>query len=851
MCKTSCCSTKICQRGPRGFPGRDGDQGPQGIPGVNEIDINKSIFVDQQYGDIITAERENMGAPYPTIQSALLVALPGDTIYVQPGTYNGPFTLVDGVNIYFSLGVTVVGSGPHTFISPGAYTCRLEGYGKFLINGTLLRLPVDGANIVFEADEVSYDVYILNGGNIDAILNIRSIIGTLNAPFAAAISVNPAAVVFLNFVNAVIAGTLLRVSGPGTPRNTLYIEGEYLEIGGRLAFVQTTEAAVNIVKITEIRSTYTDVPVDITQISGSFTLSSSIMSTVSGVVVCRGTSGQVHPTAFINIDKLDIVQAISTVTMFEALNSTILVNSGDSINIVGSSIPTVVQVSGPSYVSMDTPSIVVSGVARMVNISGNVGDLGTFFGNFGSAHFSCSVINQLRGISYFTCGTVIVDSHGTTSFNSTDSFMYFVADTYEDGDAVATPIMSSGSNSYVYFDCGDIYYSSPGSVSTVNLFVVKNRGELYINTGSLTVDSSNVTVIDAESPAYLYAERIEINDAGVGSTAFNVASLIVDEVVSLNASIINTTGTVIILTNSADLGSVVCNFGDVTGVGLCAEITGDCDTNFNFDKMYYAGTGITSRMFNLYGDGRTYINGSYINTTSTYLYVFFSSIATASHVTFIDVQEIRVAEMGIVVFNNCPGTVNVNVGSIVAPATSSVGVVDFLSGTMNFSAKNVVADASDSNVFFVGSDCTADIYVGNCVGNASPILRAGTNTVGAKKVTFTADTISTTSPTEGIIFMYYDDDSEYTVSAGVMKNLSNVVGANGINFDSITGLASTLAILRVPSSIIVLGTANATYSINAISTGLQNVVLGYITTNKATNNINGVPNAVVPNILVR
>ena len=74
---------RIGATGPPGPPGPPGLPGP---PGSNVL-VNNTLFVDADFGNNITTERENMSLPYLTLFDALASALPGDVIHVQPGNY--------------------------------------------------------------------------------------------------------------------------------------------------------------------------------------------------------------------------------------------------------------------------------------------------------------------------------------------------------------------------------------------------------------------------------------------------------------------------------------------------------------------------------------------------------------------------------------------------------------------------------------------------------------------------------------------------------------------------------------------------------------------------------------------
>lgn len=88
--------------------------------------------------------RENEARPFSVIQDALSAANVGDTIYVRPGTYNGPFIIRNGINFYFELGAIIQGPGGVVFTDVGgadpSNNFTVSGQGHFTNYETLLHL---------------------------------------------------------------------------------------------------------------------------------------------------------------------------------------------------------------------------------------------------------------------------------------------------------------------------------------------------------------------------------------------------------------------------------------------------------------------------------------------------------------------------------------------------------------------------------------------------------------------------------------------------------------------------------------------------------------------------------------
>jgi hypothetical protein len=129
-----------------------GPQGIQGIPGPLTLPINNTIFVDQQFGNILTAAREDYEKPYPTISDALNVSLPGDTIYINPGLYQEDnLILRDNINFYFTLGADLNNISNVIFTdSSNKVNVSITGFSNFTSNNGILLVNND-SNIIIEA----------------------------------------------------------------------------------------------------------------------------------------------------------------------------------------------------------------------------------------------------------------------------------------------------------------------------------------------------------------------------------------------------------------------------------------------------------------------------------------------------------------------------------------------------------------------------------------------------------------------------------------------------------------------------------------------------------------------------
>jgi hypothetical protein len=130
--------------------------------GVN-YNINKSIFVDEVYGDNSYAEKYQPLKPYETINDALGVAVAGETIVVRAGNYNQQLNLKDQVNFYFEQGAILSNAGTGTRIFRfdsvnNDYSVKIRGYAQVIYDGFREPFRFNGQNldIDIQVESVSF-----------------------------------------------------------------------------------------------------------------------------------------------------------------------------------------------------------------------------------------------------------------------------------------------------------------------------------------------------------------------------------------------------------------------------------------------------------------------------------------------------------------------------------------------------------------------------------------------------------------------------------------------------------------------------------------------------------------------
>ncbi len=143
------------------------------------IPQNNILYVDTQFGNNATAQRESLNLAYQTISAALSSALAGDTIYVLPGAYTGiSITPTVNINMYLSSGVTITGNaGVNVFIINAGRTFELFGDG--IVTNNLLATIAGTGSAVLTARSLSGTVAVA-GSLVMKAINYTSALITMN-----------------------------------------------------------------------------------------------------------------------------------------------------------------------------------------------------------------------------------------------------------------------------------------------------------------------------------------------------------------------------------------------------------------------------------------------------------------------------------------------------------------------------------------------------------------------------------------------------------------------------------------------------------------------------------------------
>lgn len=101
--------------------------------GVN-YNVNKTLFVDVNFGNDATAEKYQPLKPYQRIGTALANASAGELVYVMAGEYREQIFLKDQVDLYFNVGCKLYNQNSFSRIfritGTNQITCNILGYAE-------------------------------------------------------------------------------------------------------------------------------------------------------------------------------------------------------------------------------------------------------------------------------------------------------------------------------------------------------------------------------------------------------------------------------------------------------------------------------------------------------------------------------------------------------------------------------------------------------------------------------------------------------------------------------------------------------------------------------------------------
>ena len=542
--------------------------------------INNTLFVDTQFGNDGTAMPYNEAKPWKTITAALAVATSGFTIYVQPGTYvEDNFILKDGVNWYFSEGVTLTNTN--------------SGNPMFKDNGNTVTSAMGGyLNVVTTTPGIIFDItgntnLIVNTSrdiaSVDVIINIGSTaIGSLNMIVTSLIggSANNGVIV----VNS--NNFLLNVKGqsffPNTNTQAIQIvvpnanalpsksQSQFYfqsidSIGGLINIVGDATLSVQdnirlpavFINVDDVKITSSTVPI----IQTSYSIPRLIMSNLL-ILSCTASSCiAINDGSNTFINGENIAQNLfnpPTAPLIKVSNGNLLL--GSKIIAGGNNIFTILNGGGVTVNSDLIVSVQLTTTAPMFVV--NNGNL-----NVQTISLSATIIPAVATYD-------VIQLNGTQLFLEFENFDYDVSNVTNSN---AINILSG--NAFIQ---GQNFNSDSATGNTV-LFNVSSSSQLNIDIDNINASNSTSQVLINAGTTYLDANTISIV-----SNALNMFDL--SNTTYINVQNLNATGT--------------SNIFNMTGGGI------------NINGQTFNITGTNPVLFNANASTSAYINVNSTNISS-------------------------------------------------------------------------------------------------------------------------------------------------------------------------------------------------------------------------------------------
>jgi len=597
------------------------------------IPQNNILYVDTQFGNNATAQRESLNLAFQTISAALSSALAGDTIYVLPGSYTGiSITPTISINMYLSSGVTITGSaGVNVFTINSGITFELFGDG--IVNNNLLATVAGSA--VLTARSLSGTVTVTGS------LVMKAISYT-----SALINMNTTATSILMNVDIINATGRLLISQTGTAVSNFTCYAQNITCQTLFTYTGPSSNIRFIANnITCTSTTTSDTPCILADNSASTTAQSLCYAEVIANSFIVNNSDVVR----VSSSNKSILNNIAPLMLFKVANLTINSSLGGTLfNGNGSTATTI------GKIQIECGKIAFVGSTAngpglfSNNVCGNVGYLslptntsvpnGVFISNITSGSSSVTSINigYARIHGFFNGGTFVFDtvsSNGQivilrnttitaksmTISNNTDEF-----------------IQNSSGNT-VNLNVMTLNIPTPTATSIIN------DGILKITAGTIVSNNTAIVQTNNAGSTYITADSITgMIFAGTAATSIlflNVRSWLLGGTSTalsglgpVNADI----GTVTITENVFDTATDVVmkigifNITSTTATGTI--ITNGSSKIYSIGRLNYNVT--ASRSF--YSLSRTNMTIDYLNITnaSNASYMFLSSAGATFDETF-------------------------------------------------------------------------------------------------------------------------------------------------------------------------------------------------------------------------
>lgn len=595
---------------------------------------NNTLFVDQQYGNNATAQREVLTLPYQTISAAVSAAIAGDLIYVLPGTYNGVnISTSINLNYYFADGTTINGSTGVPIFNINGGTISVSGSGVFNNN---IFLTTNGGNFSAEFKTVTGSI-TMGAGTLS--MKGLSYTGNLNSSAITALTM------IVDNMTSVSPGPMFNISSNASVK---IISSTITCDGFMIMNANNWQVDINVGSL-----------VSTTQNQNIFNLFDSSSGTTPSTCYCQLIADTISTNSG-TVAALTSGKSASTTNIYPSLKilanniSVSIQNGGSASMFISSSANVIIESAKLTYTGTGT-YIMYNAVNDNSYINANIGSItpiGTTNMTIYSNGLNCITRSDLARINgsisggVHNFGTLFLDTAGAIETISS-SDITLSANTFQSvGTHTNQLFRNQANNRTMNIKLGTANITA----GTLNVILVNTGSDTYFTVDKLTVTSTGTAVVNTITTSNLYfkADSVsgDFNFVGQGSVyvdinkwrptstipLFNVSGVLVanigDVAISTNQFHTGTNQNTITVDTMTVSGTATTPLINVTNNGTVIRIkklinsstirsliTSVADVDVSIDNLNSSSTNTTNYLFSAFSTGYSNYNFGSVDLT--------------------------------------------------------------------------------------------------------------------------------------------------------------------------------------------------------------------------------------------
>lgn len=830
-----CCTGPTGATGAQGIQGATGATGANGMNGPQMLNINNTLFVDEQFGNNATAIREDETKPYRTITAALLAALPGDTVYVHPGNYNenGLF-LKDQVNFYFEEGAFLSsGAFPMFLDSDGNVTTQITGFGNFTSTNNILNI-VNASNIImFGVNFDGHFSYATPANLGQAEIELR---GNNFTNF----NTNISGRVSLHIDAIIMQSTTLLLDATNTSSGSAQIKASHIKGGDiNLGLFLIRSSPFNMQLQAQLFESVTNtqairIVLPTTTVLSHYQFNFQQINSVGGILYVEGNPAidpqdqRIQPRVVLSSGT---VAAISTISLITCTFSVVNVEFENIFYDVNMPNGYLFNFNDGSIVSFESQYIVSTQTSLLAGIFCGNQNIGTSIINI-LVQFIFAVTSVIKYtanpiqtqlalvdanidvlITFPVVRAPVFDVQGNTFFTVKMMQISLPA-----GPDIVSIINNNMGN--MTLNIGSFFYNASNSNG------INSNGNLVTDINTISTDSTLTTAINVSGNSVLEVDTISMFNMTPGDVS---NALLVDgncriDILEINMS---QAGRAIRVVNNGFLQGRISRINTQQGQALLSNTNGNIHLAFNEINTAGGSTGnLIGQCIIVDGNGSVWLTGEQINAQFCFDAIVVGSNNTAR--LSLNVHTIFIGECVTGFSVNCNG------GGLNASLQDVQIQSAFAAGFNCINSSNIVLGGNSIGLFngpvlfLVDGNCNFKSNLGY-INSSGEVLRIN-STNDVWYVAIRSETFST-SPVVNIT-----NNSTYTVGGYMRTNGPDCILFSGLIVPSNLRLLTSTLVSSLPPI-----PFPVTYSINNSVGGNVNIITQPSITNNLTNNVTIIP----------